>query len=69
MVDLGWSEGEWPVPGRVFGKWRRWSTHNIYGRSTSTASWQRIIELLFEAKGVKMTEPYPWAVPSTQAPR
>ncbi len=29
-------------------------THNIYGRSTSTASWQRIIELLFEAKGVKM---------------
>jgi CubicO group peptidase (beta-lactamase class C family) len=43
-------------------------THNIYGRSTSTASWQRIIELLFEAKGVKMTEPYPWAVRSTQAP-
>jgi CubicO group peptidase (beta-lactamase class C family) len=39
-------------------------THNIYGRSTSTASWQRIIELLFEAKGVKMTEPYPWAVRS-----
>ena len=36
-------------------------THNIYGRSTSSASWQRIIELLFEAKGVKMTEPYPWA--------
>jgi hypothetical protein len=43
-------------------------THNIYGRSTSTASWQRIIELLFEAKGVKMTEPYPWAVRATQAP-
>jgi CubicO group peptidase (beta-lactamase class C family) len=33
-------------------------THNIYGRSTSTASWQR----------VKMTEPYPWAVRSTPAP-
>ena len=41
-------------------------THNIYGRSTSAASWQRIIELLFEAKGVKMTEPYPWAPRSTQ---
>ncbi len=35
-------------------------TNNIYGRATSGASWQRIIELLFEAKGVKMTEPYPW---------
>lgn len=45
-------------------------THNIYGRSTSGASWQRIIELLFEAKGVKMTEPYPWAasVRSSQQP-
>jgi CubicO group peptidase (beta-lactamase class C family) len=41
-------------------------THNIYGRSTTTASWQRIIELLMEAKGVKMAEPYPWALKSTQ---
>lgn len=41
-------------------------THNIYGRSTSTASWQRIIELLFEAKGVTMAEPYPWAAKTTQ---
>jgi CubicO group peptidase (beta-lactamase class C family) len=41
-------------------------THNIYGRSTSPASWQRIIELLFEAKGVKMTDPYPWAPRATQ---
>ncbi len=40
-------------------------THNIYGRSTSAASWERIIKLLFEAKGVKMTEPYPWATRST----
>lgn len=40
-------------------------THNIYGRATSTASWQRIIELLFEAKGVKMTEPFPWASKTT----
>ena len=41
-------------------------TNNIYGRATSAASWQRIIELLFEAKGVKMSEPYPWASRATQ---
>ncbi len=41
-------------------------THNIYGRSTSSGSWQRIIELLFEAKGVKIAEPYPWTARSTQ---
>ena len=41
-------------------------TNNIYGRATSAASWQRIIELVFEAKGVKMSEPYPWASKSTQ---
>ena len=41
-------------------------THNIYGRATNTASWQRIIELLFEAKSVKMNDPYPWATRSTQ---
>jgi CubicO group peptidase (beta-lactamase class C family) len=40
-------------------------THNIYGRSTTTASWQRIIELLLEARGVRMTEPYPWAARAT----
>jgi CubicO group peptidase (beta-lactamase class C family) len=40
-------------------------THNIYGRSTNGASFERIIELLFEAKGVKMTDPYPWAAKST----
>ena len=43
-------------------------THNIYGRSTSGASFQRIIELLFDAKGVKMTDPYPWAARATQQP-
>jgi CubicO group peptidase (beta-lactamase class C family) len=32
-------------------------THNIYGRTTSGESFQRIIELLFEAKGVKLTGP------------
>ncbi len=36
-------------------------TNNVYGRTTSWESWQRIIELLFEAKGVKMPGPYPWA--------
>ncbi len=36
-------------------------TNNIYGRQTSTESWQRIIELVLEAKGVKMPGPYPWA--------
>jgi len=36
-------------------------TNNIYGRSTTTGSWQRIIELMFEAKGVNMPGPYPWA--------
>jgi CubicO group peptidase (beta-lactamase class C family) len=41
-------------------------TNNIYGRSTSTASWQRILELVMEAKGVKMADPYPWAPKSTQ---
>jgi CubicO group peptidase (beta-lactamase class C family) len=40
-------------------------THNVYGRSTSARSWERIIELLFDAKGVKVTEPYPWATRST----
>jgi CubicO group peptidase (beta-lactamase class C family) len=40
-------------------------TNNIYGRSTRAESWQRIIELLFEARGVKMTDPYPWG-PRTQ---
>lgn len=41
-------------------------THNIYGRSTRSESWQRIIELLFEAKGVKMPGPYPWVARSSE---
>jgi CubicO group peptidase (beta-lactamase class C family) len=40
-------------------------TNNIYGRSTSGTSWQRIIELLFDAKGVNMAQPYPWATKSS----
>lgn len=35
-------------------------THNIYRRRTSWESFERILELLFEAKGVKMPGPYPW---------
>ncbi len=35
-------------------------THNIYRRRTSWESFERIIELLFEAKGVTMPGPYPW---------
>jgi CubicO group peptidase (beta-lactamase class C family) len=35
-------------------------THNIYRRTTSWKSYEGIIELLFEAKGVKMPGPYPW---------
>ena len=37
-------------------------THNVYRRTTSWESFERIIELLFEAKGVKMPGPYPWKV-------
>jgi CubicO group peptidase (beta-lactamase class C family) len=36
-------------------------THNVYRRSTRWESYERIIELLFQAKGVTMTGPYPWA--------
>ncbi len=35
-------------------------THNIYRRATRRESYERILELLFEAKGVKMPGPYPW---------
>ena len=41
-------------------------THNIYRRSTSWESFERIIELLFEAKGVAMPGPFPWKKDSTQ---
>ncbi|HUE90361.1 MAG TPA: serine hydrolase [Vicinamibacterales bacterium] len=41
-------------------------THNIYGRSTPATAWQRIIELLFDAKGVAVDGPYPWAAKGTQ---
>ena len=36
-------------------------TNNVYGRETSWESWQRIIELVMEAKGAKLSAPYPWA--------
>ncbi len=35
-------------------------TNSVYGRTTSWESWQRLIELLFEAKGIRMDGPYPW---------
>ena len=35
-------------------------THNIYQRPTREESFERIVELLFEAKGVAMPGPYPW---------
>ena len=36
-------------------------TNSVYGRTTSWRSWQRLVELLFEAHGVAMPGPYPWA--------
>jgi CubicO group peptidase (beta-lactamase class C family) len=36
-------------------------THNIYQRATRSESFERTLELLFEAKGVTMPGPYPWA--------
>lgn len=36
-------------------------THNIYQRATSWESFERMLELLFEAKGVTIPGPYPWA--------
>lgn len=35
-------------------------TNSVYGRTTSWESYERLIELLFEAKGVQMEGPYPW---------
>jgi hypothetical protein len=36
-------------------------TNNVYQRTTSWESYERILELLLEAKGVKLPGPYPWA--------
>jgi CubicO group peptidase (beta-lactamase class C family) len=35
-------------------------TNSVYGRTTSWGSYERFIELLFEAKGVEMQGPFPW---------
>jgi len=35
-------------------------TNSVYGRTTSWQSYERFIELLFEAKGIEMSAPYPW---------
>ncbi len=35
-------------------------TNNVYGRETSWASFERLIEILFQARGVEMPGLYPW---------
>jgi len=35
-------------------------TNSVYGRTTSWKSYERLIELLFEARGVEMDRPFPW---------
>ena len=35
-------------------------TKSAYGRTTRWRSWQRLVELLFEARGVEMSGGYPW---------
>lgn len=35
-------------------------TDNVYGRTTSWESWERILELLLEARGVEVEGAYPW---------
>jgi hypothetical protein len=36
-------------------------TNSAYRRTTSWHSWERMIELLFDAHGVTLPGPYPWA--------
>ncbi|MDX1492833.1 MAG: serine hydrolase [Longimicrobiales bacterium] len=36
-------------------------TNSVYDRTTSWESWHRMIELLFDARGVRMEAPFPWA--------
>jgi len=40
-------------------------THNVYRRATRRESYERILELLLEAKGVSMAGPYPWSQSSS----
>ena len=35
-------------------------TNNVYRRTTSWSSYERMLELILEAKGVEMEGPYPW---------
>ncbi len=35
-------------------------TNSVYRRTTSWASWHRMVELILEAKGVEMEGPWPW---------
>jgi CubicO group peptidase (beta-lactamase class C family) len=36
-------------------------TNSVYSRTTSWESWERMLELLLEARGVEMAAPYPWS--------
>lgn len=40
-------------------------TNAAYSRTTSWRSWERLIELLLEAKGVAVDGPYPWQIAPT----
>jgi CubicO group peptidase (beta-lactamase class C family) len=35
-------------------------TNSVYGRTMSWESWERMMELLFEARGIAPAGPYPW---------
>jgi len=35
-------------------------TNSVYGRTMSWESWERMMELLFEARGIAPADPYPW---------
>jgi hypothetical protein len=35
-------------------------TNSVYDRTTSWSSYERLIELLFEAKGIQIEGPFPW---------
>jgi CubicO group peptidase (beta-lactamase class C family) len=39
-------------------------TNSAYRRTTSWESWQRMLELILEARGAEMEGPWPWAPPA-----
>ncbi|HSM04036.1 MAG TPA: serine hydrolase [Longimicrobiales bacterium] len=36
-------------------------TNSVYSRTTSWESWHRLLELLFDARGIRVGGPWPWA--------